>query len=287
VSDRGHTDPAQAYVDRLAGYDRRLTSLERSHVHEPFAPTGAVVAWPGVNAPALWVICDGRALSRTAYPDLWNALSTTWGAGDGSTTFNIPDLRSQTIVGQGQYAGMTLRGVGTHGGAETVALSAAQNGAHGHGVNIASAIESAMHQHTTPSLNSLGQSADHNHSTPALTTGGDSGHTHQNPYSTAVGPGGNSGAGPFSGYSGSTGPSSGHTHGVPAATSGLTSGGHIHGVPAGTTSTDSGDHTHAVTGNTDGGGSTGAAHPNMPPFAVCIWIIKVLPSTAATPGGPP
>lgn len=60
------------------------------------------MAWAGATAPDEWLICDGSAISRTTYADLFAILGTTYGAGDGSTTFNIPDLRGSVIIGAGE-----------------------------------------------------------------------------------------------------------------------------------------------------------------------------------------
>lgn len=62
---------------------------------------GSVIAWPGSSIPSGYLNCDGSAISRTTYADLFDKIGTTWGAGDGSTTFNIPDLRSATLRGVG------------------------------------------------------------------------------------------------------------------------------------------------------------------------------------------
>lgn len=62
-------------------------------------PIGATVPYPGTTAPTNWLICDGSAISRTTYQDLFNVIGTTFGSGDGSTTFNLPDMRSRTPVG--------------------------------------------------------------------------------------------------------------------------------------------------------------------------------------------
>lgn len=53
---------------------------------------GFISAFAGSTAPAGWLVCDGSAISRTDYADLFAAISTTYGTGDGSTTFNLPDL---------------------------------------------------------------------------------------------------------------------------------------------------------------------------------------------------
>ena len=66
-------------------------------------PPGAITAFAGTNVPTGWLPCDGRAVSRTNYARLFAAVGTTWGSGDGTTTFNLPDLR-----------GMFMRGAGTN-----------------------------------------------------------------------------------------------------------------------------------------------------------------------------
>lgn len=93
-------------------------------------PAGAVWPFGGETVPTGWLECDGAAVSRTTYAGLFTAIGTVHGVGDGSTTFNIPDLR-----------GMFLRGVGTHG-TETTAVSGAfgavqtdQNAAHVHSID--------------------------------------------------------------------------------------------------------------------------------------------------------
>jgi microcystin-dependent protein len=64
-------------------------------------PTGAVMPFAMNAAPTGWLAADGTAVSRTLYLALWTALGTTYGAGDGSTTFNLPDLRASFIRGAG------------------------------------------------------------------------------------------------------------------------------------------------------------------------------------------
>lgn len=65
-------------------------------------PVGMIIpfAGPAENIPEGFILCDGREISRNTYADLYNAVGVAWGSGNGSTTFNIPDLR-----------GMFLRGV--------------------------------------------------------------------------------------------------------------------------------------------------------------------------------
>jgi len=63
------------------------------------APPGAIISFGASSAPSGWLICDGTAVSRTTYAALFAVLGSTWGAGDGSTTFNVPDLRGQFLRG--------------------------------------------------------------------------------------------------------------------------------------------------------------------------------------------
>lgn len=76
-------------------------------------PPGSVQAYAGSVAPEDWLICDGRAVSRTTYADLFVALGTTHGQGDNSTTFNLPDYRGQFLRGRVNIS--TVTGSGTAG----------------------------------------------------------------------------------------------------------------------------------------------------------------------------
>lgn len=64
-------------------------------------PTGIVLPYAGSIVPDGWLLCDGTAVSRATYDELFTQLSTTYGAGDGSTTFNLPDLRGKMPLGVG------------------------------------------------------------------------------------------------------------------------------------------------------------------------------------------
>lgn len=65
-------------------------------------PSGAIMAFGGSTAPEGWLLCDGSAKSRTAYAALFAAIGTAYGPGDGSTTFNLPDLRDRFPIGARQ-----------------------------------------------------------------------------------------------------------------------------------------------------------------------------------------
>lgn len=63
------------------------------------APTGAVVGWPVATAPTGWLLLDGAAISRTTFAALFALIGTTYGIGDGSTTFNLPNAKGRVLVG--------------------------------------------------------------------------------------------------------------------------------------------------------------------------------------------
>jgi microcystin-dependent protein len=70
-------------------------------VQQALMPVGAVQAFAMNSAPTGWLAADGTAVSRTLYLALWTALGTTYGVGDGSSTFNLPDLRGRFVRGAG------------------------------------------------------------------------------------------------------------------------------------------------------------------------------------------
>ena len=68
---------------------------------DPTAVSGVIVSYAGAgDAPDGWLKCDGAAISRTTYADLFSAIGTTWGAGNGTTTFNLPNLNGKFLVGK-------------------------------------------------------------------------------------------------------------------------------------------------------------------------------------------
>ena len=84
---------------------------------------GAIKPWTKATAPDGYLLCDGSAVSRTTYADLFTVISTTYGSGDGSTTFNVPQLQGKVPQG---YDGNTYNLAGT-GGANTVTVSVTNN----------------------------------------------------------------------------------------------------------------------------------------------------------------
>ena len=107
-------------------------------------PTASLMPYAGSAAPTGYLLCDGAAISRTTYSDLFGIVGTTYGVGDGSTTFNIPDLRGRVIAGQDDMGGTSANrltgltggvngdNLGATGGAETHLLTASELPQHTH-----------------------------------------------------------------------------------------------------------------------------------------------------------
>ena len=116
-------------------------------------PTSTILPYAGSAAPTGYFLCDGSAKSRTTYAGLFAIIGTTYGVGDGSTTFNIPDLRGRVIAGQDDMGGPSANrltnpastingingdGLGNVGGHETHLNTAAQSGLpnHSHTISV-------------------------------------------------------------------------------------------------------------------------------------------------------
>lgn len=96
-------------------------------------PPGAAMDFYLTSPPVGWFVCDGSAISRTVYSALFAAIGTTFGSGDGSTTFNIPNMQRRVKVGSGGSGTGTLgNSVGNTGGAETHTLTQTEMPAHTH-----------------------------------------------------------------------------------------------------------------------------------------------------------
>lgn len=234
-----------------------------------FVPIGALMAWGADTAPDRWLICDGRAVSRTTYRALFEIIGTTYGAGDGSTTFNLPDFRGRFALG------VAASGTGATLGATGGAIDHVHTGpSHTH--SIASV---ADHQHAVTTLQTTENGA-HDHggteSDGSGTTGGAGGHSHSG---TATSD--NNGVTTVDVGSAETVPTTANTYGFSTSIE----SNHTHSTPAHTHDISAdGDHQHTLTGSVDaagghdhgaatgssGTGNTGTANP---PFVTVHFII--------------
>ncbi|WP_243974306.1 phage tail protein [Methylobacterium sp. E-045] len=275
---------------------------------------GEVKALAYATPPSGWLPCDGRAISRAIYAPLFSIIGTTWGNGDGSTTFNIPDLRGRAMFGAdnlGGTAANVLTGaggtagiagaLGSSGGAQTVALATAQMPSHSHTGRAAAA---GGHDHGGSTGGggahdhggSTGAGGSHSHAGTTENGGSHShtgstaeagSHTHNIKYSVDILAGGNDIGATiaigFPGANGSTDAAGAHTHPLTIAAGGVhqhalttdTASNHSHSVTAAPA------HSHPITAAPNhtheldlDTAGSGAAHANMPPGAVVAFAIK-------------
>lgn len=154
-------------------------------------PAGVMLPYAGSSAPSGFLLCAGQAVSRSTYSALFAAIGTTFGAGNGSTTFNVPDLRGRVAGGKDDMGGsaanrLTTSGsgvdgitLGAAGGAETHTLTTPQLPAHTHALNAQTLSgrntssgggETIMYAGSGFNTNQAGSGAAHNNTQPTLVT---------------------------------------------------------------------------------------------------------------------
>ena len=151
-------------------------------------PTATIVPWSSSSVPSGFLECNGAAVSRSTYSALFAIVGTTYGAGDGATTFNVPDLQDNVAMGKSG-----TKALASTGGANTVAAAGNVGGS------------------TANATLSIAQLASHNHSI------GSSGNTNPDPGGTITGT--PNSVGVFNGMN-NTGSGTGHSHNMSATFSG-------------------------------------------------------------------
>ena len=246
-------------------------------------PVGTIVKYGASTAPAGWYNCDGTAISRTGYAALFSAIGTTYGPGDGSTTFNVPDFRGRVGMGSGTGLGatttggagtapsgaaLTARAAGSWSGTETHALSVSEQGVPPH-----------HHDHSIITAN-------HNHPVAGGVTSNSTGvttatHDHDLHVSSAVGsntsympvkPPGQTSSATLAGAVMSTvgnlivDPGHGHSHSITVSI--MTTGSPLGNLISGSV--------------TDHLGTAATSHNNIQPFLVVNHIIKAVSQSSAS-----
>jgi microcystin-dependent protein len=140
-------------------------------------PTATIVPWSDSSVPSGFLECNGAAVSRSTYADLFAIVGTTYGSGDGSTTFNVPDLQDNVAVGKSG-----TKPIASTGGANTVTSTGNVGGSTANAT--LSTAQLASHSHDVPTGLSPGPSAQiwrgrpSNGSNSTNNTGSGSGHAH-------------------------------------------------------------------------------------------------------------
>ena len=122
------------------------STITQNSVIGRVSPSGSIVGFGGSSAPTGWLLCDGSAVSRTTYSDLFSAISTAYGVGDGSSTFNVPNLKGKVPVGLDAADG-SFDALAETGGASTVTLATSDIPSHNH-TQDAHTHTQAAHGHT-------------------------------------------------------------------------------------------------------------------------------------------
>ncbi|MBU2553266.1 MAG: phage tail protein [Bacteroidetes bacterium] len=206
-------------------------------------PAGIISQFAGASAPDGYLLCQGQAVSRTTYAALFQVISTTYGSGDGSTTFNLPDLRTRVPVGLNSTG--TFNALNNKGGAETHTITQAQ-----------------LPNYTL--TNTLSVNTTNSNHTHSGTTNTDGSHSHSlskqvSAYSTT-----------YHDNSANIYEGGAYRYGLMEAVTATTTGStHNHSFSI----SSSGSHTHGISGSVTSGGS-GSAIPIVQPYIVLNYIIK-------------
>lgn len=167
-------------------------------------PAGTILPYGGASAPAGYLACDGAAVSRTTYATLFGIIGTAFGAGNGTTTFNVPELRGEFLRGWDNGRGVDgsrARGstqaadIAPHTHTASLSVTGTTNttGAHTHTVSDASGINSGSWPKASSSTAagaqpSTGSAGDHSHTVTGTASGttGSTGTTETRPRNVAV-----------------------------------------------------------------------------------------------------
>ena len=148
-------------------------------------PTATIVPWSSSSVPSGFLECDGSAVSRSTYSALFAIVGTTYGTGDGSSTFNVPDLQDNVAVGKSNNKALastgganTVQTTGNVGGSTANAtLSEAQLASHSHSTGQAGGgpggggVAMNIHRGSQAQTNSTGSGGGHSHNMSATFTG--------------------------------------------------------------------------------------------------------------------
>lgn len=143
VADGSHSKELQGRPDGTLTWDG-----------QPLLPIGVVQAFAGSSIPTGWLLCDGSAVSRTTYANLYACIGDTYGAGNGSTTFNLPNLVDQFV--EGSATAGTVKSAGLPNITGSIGGGTGAGGPAGHGSGVGFLRDSMIDGCFQPSANSYG-----------------------------------------------------------------------------------------------------------------------------------
>lgn len=178
-----------------------LITDERTHTVGSLSvviPSGVMMAYGGTSAPTDWLLCYGQAISRTTYANLFSALGTAYGVGNGSTTFNVPDLRGRVPLGKDDMGGASADRVtaseadnlGESEGAEDHVLTEAELASHKHELKYSTISANAQFSATsffalhTGATDYMRDATNASTDNQMVDAGSDSAHNNMQPYQT-------------------------------------------------------------------------------------------------------
>jgi Microcystin-dependent protein len=113
--------------------DGAISSAAKTEIASFIIPPGFIMYSASADGGDGWLLANGQAVSRTTYAALFSAIGTRYGDGDGSTTFNLPDLQGRSPIGAGSGTGLTFRDINSpHVGEETHLQTIAEMPSHAH-----------------------------------------------------------------------------------------------------------------------------------------------------------
>ena len=276
------TDTGNLFIWYNDGNTSQWVQINNAQRAVTSVPAGSIVDYAGAVAPEGWMLCYGQIMSRVLYPALFQSIGIQYGAGDGSTTFQLPDCRGRVAAGKDDMGGTKANRIknifdgsvlGGSGGGEAIILDLTMIPAHAHTGGTGNA--NVDHSHSF-NVNTGTVSADHTHNFNVNTAGENVDHAHTtydqhytgNIASNGSGAGGAAKNALADDARGSSGRNAGHVHNVAGGTGGILTN-HTHNV-AGSTAGQSVTHAHTI--SSEGGG---LAHANLQPTIMFNKIIKV------------